>query len=427
MGDKSGIRTVDDLFYYRIKEDSQEVVIEDIDFAYLKKTSSTLKIPGFIEDLPVIKIEDQAFEIVYGFKKVILPDGLREIGRRSFSGAGIREVYLPSTLEKIDEFAFLLCGVKRVTFFGVNKKSHQRAFNRLELSPSAFDGNYIDEILVEEENPFAKDINGKGLYSKDGKRLNLGTVSGKIEDGTEIIGRNAFKGRGLRSVNMPDTVIKVERSAFEHNDIDKINFSQNLEVIEDDSFLDNEIEQVVLPKSLKTIGKEAFFKNRIRDIKFKEGIEEIGWGAFSSNKLKELKLPKTLRTVNELAFSFNQIERVSFANQGTVLGRRAFHKNEFREVCLAHDIVGEKDRFNFSIFEHNPIERVFVKEPLNRPLREYIREAVLEHKAEIFFHEKTKEYRDHYSGLDEKVINSEKVFTLDNDEFKNVKRMSGAF
>src|SRR5690625_5644043 len=123
MGDKSGIRTVDDLFYYRIKEESQGVVVEDVNAAYLKEIGSTLKVPRFIEGLPVIKIEDQAFENVYGFKKVILPDGLREIGRRSFSGAGIREVYLPSTLEKIDDFAFLLCGVERGTLVGAKQTS----------------------------------------------------------------------------------------------------------------------------------------------------------------------------------------------------------------------------------------------------------------------------------------------------------------
>jgi len=221
---------------------------------------------------------------------------------------------------------------------------------------------------------------------------------------------------------MPDTVMKVEKSAFEHNDINKVIFSQNLEVLEEDAFLDNEIERVNLPKSLRKIGKEAFFRNRI-----KEGIEEIGRGAFASNKLKELKLPKSLRTINKLTFSFNRIKRISFASQDTLLGRRAFRKNELKEMCLAHDIVREEDRFNISIFEHNPIERVFVKRSLNRPLREYIREAVLKHRVEIFFHKRTKECRDHSSGLDDEVLNSGKVFTLDDDEFRNVKRMSGTF
>ena len=84
------------------------------------------------------------------------------------------------------------------------------------IGQSAFDGcGELSTFAVAEENPNYKSVSGL-LLTKDGKKLIHG-VNGDvtIPDGVECIEKRAFFCRGgLRSVEIPTSVIRVESQAF---------------------------------------------------------------------------------------------------------------------------------------------------------------------------------------------------------------------
>lgn len=71
------------------------------------------------------------------------------------------------------------------------------------LTGSSFSHNPLSQITVAADNPKYRDMDGKGVYTKDGKELIFGTTSGIIASGTEKAKELAFSGRGLEHVIIP--------------------------------------------------------------------------------------------------------------------------------------------------------------------------------------------------------------------------------
>ena len=61
---------------------------------------------GLIVPAGVTRIADEVFNDRRCVRKVVLPEGLREIGKKAFYECALDEINLPSTLEKIGEKAF---------------------------------------------------------------------------------------------------------------------------------------------------------------------------------------------------------------------------------------------------------------------------------------------------------------------------------
>jgi lactocepin len=176
-----------------------------------------------------------------GIKSISLPEGLLEIGENAFRYSKITSVVIPDSVTRISKGAFLystnLTDVKLgegVEYIG------EYAFRDTDISSvlipasvsfigkCAFCGcSNLSMILVSEENPEYKSIDGN-LYTKDGKvflQYSLGSEAESfiITDGVREISEYAFfEADNLKSLTLPESVVKIGKSAFVSSSLESL-------------------------------------------------------------------------------------------------------------------------------------------------------------------------------------------------------------
>jgi len=192
-------------------------------------------------------IDEEGTLIRYGgFEKdVIVPDGVRKIGDRAFSGyTGLESVTLPNSLEAIGYYAFQDC---------TNMKSI--------------------------------------------------TIPKKVT----IIGDGAFSGcRSLAHVVLPNALKTIGYGTFSNcTSIKSIKIPANIECISDYTFYGCcSLAQVVLPNTLKTIDYAAFGNCAgLKSIKIPASVENIGGYAFYGCGFSDIQLPDTFTELPRGLFS----------------------------------------------------------------------------------------------------------------------------
>jgi hypothetical protein len=110
------------------------------------------------------------------------------------------------------------------------------------------------------------------------------------------IKHNAFQGKGITGITIPETV----------------------KSISDDAFADNQLTSVAIPGSVESIGQRAFQNNQLTSITFEEGVKDIGNYAFENNKLESVTIPQSVRNIYYLAFGNNPLISVTLRGKCTL-------------------------------------------------------------------------------------------------------------
>ncbi len=121
------------------------------------------------------------------------------------------------------------------------------------------------------------------------------------------IGRNAFRKKGIESVDLEGNIEHIGQYAFGQNSIKDLVISDNVISTSNYSFYGNSMERVTFGKGLKRIGSTTFESNRLQRVVIPDNVEEIGGGAFYSNQISDLKLSSNLKEISPWAFSNNQL------------------------------------------------------------------------------------------------------------------------
>ena len=104
------------------------------------------------------------------------------------------------------------------------------------------------------------------------------------------IANNAFKGKQLKSVVIPDTVTSIGMRAFYScGNLISINLPNSITCIERETFYHcNRLRSVTIPNSVKTIASIAFqYCWELKELTIGSGVESIGENAFNNNYLIE--------------------------------------------------------------------------------------------------------------------------------------------
>lgn len=146
-----------------------------------------------------------------------------------------------------------------------------------------------------------------------------------------IIDIDAFKGKSINSVNIPEGITSVYPYAFS----------------------DNNIKSVTFPKTVELIGVSSFYGNRINEIKFNDGEEGKGVQfirdfAFSNNNLREVEIPSTVKVINQATFSGNKINKLILHEGLEKIDSKAFEGNllETVEIPLSLSFVHDEAFYN---------------------------------------------------------------------------------
>ena len=225
--------TIDDEFLYHVIDN--EITID----MYLGK-SNTVKIPSFINEIPVVSIGEGAF---YGSQvvHVTLPAYLQRIENDAFGESAIQEVSFPASLTKIGDGAFALSRLQHVVIPDSVESIGIAAFS------SCFD-----------------------LYSI------------KLSNSLTALPEHCF---------------------FENTHLTQMDLPEGINAIGDECFyFCTELRSVSLPTSLKSIGEMAFaYCSLLTDIKLPEGIVAVGDSCFlDCTSLMSVFIPSTLNTTGFL-------------------------------------------------------------------------------------------------------------------------------
>jgi Leucine-rich repeat (LRR) protein len=121
------------------------------------------------------------------------------------------------------------------------------------------------------------------------------------------IGEEAFRGKKLTGVKIP-------------NGVRRIGY---------DAFYANEIERIVIPDTVTEIGGGVFAYNKITEIVFPAGITGISRYMFAGNKLTSITIPESVSSIGEGAFENNMLTEIVISGKVHSIGSKAFGSDNY--------------------------------------------------------------------------------------------------
>lgn len=236
-----------------------------------------------------------------------------EIGENAFvSNERLTSVEIPRTVTGIQYAAFLGCSNLKNVFF--EKGSALRA-----IGASAFGKNTSLEGFV---CPDGLEYIGEWAFSDDKALTNVtfngaldtietraftrsGLQSVKIPDSMTFIDVSTFNGcEDLSSVILGKGIRRIGNSVFRWcGKLTEIALPYGLSSIGSHAFRDTGLKTIDIPDSVISIGGEAFEGCKdLNDVKLGDGLTEIGYGMFENSGVKDIKFGKKVKAIGDWAF-----------------------------------------------------------------------------------------------------------------------------
>ena len=225
--------------------------------------------------LTVSNVTNYAFSNCSNLTSVVMPSSITDIGRGAFMYCSkLKTIDLPNSLTRIGNSAFSGCGLTQIII----------PQSVTEIGESAFSScDNLSVMRVEEENAIYDSRNNCNAILK-GNTLVSGCNNTTIPSGIAIIGKNAFSGSGLSTIDIPNGVISISDYAFSNC---------------------HKLTSVICPSTLTEIGRGAFmYCSFLPSIHLPQALTTIGNSAFSGcDGLTSITIPKNVNNIGESAFS----------------------------------------------------------------------------------------------------------------------------
>jgi hypothetical protein len=149
------------------------------------------------------------------------------------------------------------------------------------------------------------------------------------------------EGEVFESVTIPPTVTAIGKAAFMGRGIKTLNLPEGLRTIGEYAFDRNQLSSVKLPAGITVIPAMAFAHNQLTSIDIPAAVTHIGSGAFGGNKLTEVTIPANVTRINAFAFGANMISKINFSASGNLkeIETRAFTANRLKSVVLPEGLT----------------------------------------------------------------------------------------
>lgn len=323
-------------------------------------TITELRLSGSLTDIPSSAFFAQRIE------SLRIPSGVKTVGSRAFSGCAVGKLTLPETLENIGDYAFENHQLKelvipdRVTGIGryafkVYAEGHEKTLSYLKLGSGlrslgkeAFCGSDLSTVDIPDS---LEDLPSDAF--KAGTRVVTLRTSVKDPQGSD---RFILEGECHRVVYDPlaNKEWSSEDFTYEGTAITGLSDSGKAMITA------NGTEHMLLPdinpegESITEIADGAFAVSPsdveqqkydvispmgIESVTLPEELERIGDKAFEYNNLTEISFGSSMKSIGESAFHGNKLEKVSIPDTVTQLGDGAFAMNSITELKLSEGLT----------------------------------------------------------------------------------------
>lgn len=268
----------------------------------LDRAADDLDLQAEAGTAPVTVIAPRAFEGA-ALRRVILPEGLRQIGEMAFSGcARLTGLSIPGSVERVGTLAFAKCaGLARVYLEpGVQT-----------LGPSCFSKC---AGLARVDMPASVSSIGGGAFFGCGKALVIHGAAGGYAERYAALNGIAFDSESWRR---DEALVYAEEedgslcvtgarsSAFERIDIPGEICGRRVARIAPKAFFAcDSLLQLHVGAGVREIGESAFFGCRsLRTVRFERGLERVGDSAFAGcEMLTQVTMPYGTGQLGRMAF-----------------------------------------------------------------------------------------------------------------------------
>ncbi|TQS79019.1 MAG: hypothetical protein A3Q59_01580 [Methanomethylophilus alvi] len=281
--------------------------------------SGVLFLPSYLDGYRLSTVLPGAFYGVSGVRSLVLPYTVSSFDGDSLAAAGITDVYFLG-----GEAA--LSNTESVRVHVPSGSGWAGGHEVFEISEETVGGLGFEYYIVEDTAVFYRYL--KGTEFTLPSRI---TAGGK-EYPLSVIGDSAFKGAGISSILIPDTVTDIQTSAFEGSSLLELRFSPSgsAAAIWEGAFRGCEkLRNFDLPQGLEYIGAEAFRGcDTLTSVSVPDSCRVIGAGAFSlCIRLGTADLGAGLSAVPDACFSdCYLLSRADLPASAASIGKGAFER-----------------------------------------------------------------------------------------------------
>lgn len=332
-------------------------------------------IPDYIDDIPVVEIDDNVFERNTYLKTISIPETVIRIGDDAFSHcASLNQVILNEGLIEIGAGCFQACDSLEVIAIPTSVKK----IGTVAFTKSFYNSDDITLVIPAETDYIGSSVVGGGFkieIDSDNKNYkitddSLLTYDGKtlvsyfgdaeeytIPEGVETIESFAFD-PGIKRVIFPETLIEIKPYAFNMCALEEIVLPDSCEKLDSCCFaFGGEVKKLVIGKNLNHISTDAFKATAIGQFevsgenKYYKTVDGFLLSydgeslILASSELKgDVYVPEGVVTVSvEYSFNNDEIEKiilsdsVKYFDSCSVYGR-------LNELCIGSGLVCWKNK-----------------------------------------------------------------------------------
>jgi hypothetical protein len=334
------------------------------------------------------KLSDYLFSECSALTSITIPNSVTAIGNNTFHATGLTSINIPDSVTVIGENAFRNCTslievtipgsistIASTAFYGCTNLKTVYGYGSIAKE---FVGTYLPDVtfvdladslqfeVISETNKTASIV---GYLGKE----EIDLIIPEYLDGYKIIsiGDEAFKGKPITSVVIPNTVTSISDGAFKNClNLASVTLSTGLTKISDDTFYgcsaltsinipDNvteignnafygctSLQEVILGENLLTIGENAFADCiELTSIVIPDSVTAIGAGAFQNClSLANVTLSENLETLSDSVF-YNcvSLTSITIPDSVTAIGNDTFYGCPLTSVTIPDNVVSIGD------------------------------------------------------------------------------------
>ena len=315
-----------------------------------------IRLPKYLEE-----IGDNAFGYCEVLSDVIIPNGVKKIGKEAFYYTNIKSLQIPEGVEVIGEYAFAnsvlvdvylpdtLRHIPEGLFFYSPLLERIRFPERIESFGAVvvqvtkwYDSFPNDYVMV---NGFLLGYKGTAtvvtipetvthIVDRAFSNTRANTpffyenccFEKMVIPGSVVLGEGLFyKNEYLKELVLEEGIKAIpNKLCYECRELEKITIPQSIQDIGASAFFKTAFTELVLPSNMTVIGEHAFSSADIVEITWPDNLIEIGAGAFSSCNFKELDIPQSVVTIGDQAFYGCEMESVTIPSGVEYIGSKAF-------------------------------------------------------------------------------------------------------